>query len=926
MKILANKYNINTNIKKDTNFPNFNGKEKIIKSLTKPQATNVALSAVSAIGIANLAINAKKNLHNEEELKDFLLEQKQINLDNNKETLFYNSDDINTILECYKKNPQIVEEMIHMQAKDDTSISPRFNAMEIKSIINESKNAEDLTKQLIREYDRLNNYVYKTSDIINIINLSKAEPEFTKQIVNLKTKHPSEDKNECPRFKTIHEFKIIQKTYKKNSNLTEKLLAIPELTATEIADIAENFNSLDFFEDLRNCSPKEKHFDTNFIKKLHKETLNLKQPIQKLDINSKKNIINFLTNDLSKNAINVYRKNISNFDNKINQIKISLGLFKQTNGIAPKEQVNFIKYILANNNKIAENILKNFDFAKYGKDGIPLKYSRNEFVKKINSMLLNLDINEQNIILNHFGIFKGNDGFDGILLNKPFTNKNVSPKAQEIAENIKNEIELFTAKNKVNTGDKDADTVLSSLIQGLPEFTSVVGKKQHGEHIYSVDIHSLKVLQSAINHPLYNTLSDKSKVALKLSILFHDLGKKGCVVDHGHAILSSIFAETILQKFPFDEDFKNRILNIVENHHWNTGYSWGELEAHDIAALCRHPEDLAIYAIFSKGDFENINKTFHIKHTPNISNQEEFDAYMEERMLPIYKAYDNMASKSNFVFFNKILNNGQKFPKDIRFINNKAVMLKVLNFSNLNPEEKLDKYGFAPNTTKDNIHFLVHATRDLEDTSNLLNNRSNKVAWSTTIVKNGFNNTYYPYGFIFEVAQPNISIAYGKNLKLGTKRDFENFKNMLFLDETVKKDPYIATKYLRYKKLRVYLNNVFRNELISQNYQLSDDEFVKLSKYILNKEYLTQFTNDIQIGDKIIRGSDVAMALKNTRNALYADPTINSEIECFEPIPKALYGCYKSLNEAPVEFIEFALKHNLPIILMPPMETLTNIA
>ena len=135
MKIFANKYNINTNIKKDTKFPNFNGKEKIIKSLTKPQATNVALSAVSAIGIANLAINAKKNLHNEEELKDFLLEQKQINLDNNKETLFYNSDDINIILECYKKNPQIVEEMIHMQAKDDTSISPRFNAMEIKSII-----------------------------------------------------------------------------------------------------------------------------------------------------------------------------------------------------------------------------------------------------------------------------------------------------------------------------------------------------------------------------------------------------------------------------------------------------------------------------------------------------------------------------------------------------------------------------------------------------------------------------------------------------------------------------------------------------------------------------------------------------------------------------------------------------------------------
>ncbi len=926
MKIFTNNYNINTNIKKDANIPNFNGKEKIIKSITKPQVTNSALSAITALGVANIAINAKKDIYNEDELKNFLLQQKQVNLDNNKETLFHNFDDINIILECYKKNPQIVNEMIHMQAKNDNSLSPRFNAIEIKSIVNESRNAEDLTKQLIREFNSINNYVYKTSDIINIINLSKEEPEFTKRVVNLKTKHPSDDKKEIPRFKTINEFKTILKTYKKNSNLTEKLLAIPELTATEIADLAENFNSLDFFEELQNCSPKEKHFDINFIKKLQKETLNLKQPIQNLDIKSKKNIINFLTEKLSKNALNVYRKYISDFDNKINQIKISLGLFKQTNGKAPKEQVSFIKYILANNNKIAENILKNFDFAKYGKDGIPLKYSRNEFVKKINSMLLNLDINEQNIILNHFGIFKGNDGFDGILLNKPFTNKNVSPKAQEIAENIKNEIELFTVKNKVNTGDKDADTVLSSLIQGLPEFTSVVGKKQHGEHIYSVDIHSLKVLQSAINHPLYNTLSDKSKVALKLSILFHDLGKKGCVVDHGHAILSSIFAETILQKFPFDEDFKNRILNIVENHHWNTGYSWGELEAHDIAALCRHPEDLAIYAIFSKGDFENINKTFHIKHTLNVSNQEEFDAYMEERMLPIYKAYDNMASKSNFVFFNKILNNGQKFPKDIRFINNKAVMLKVLNFSNLNLGEELDKYGFAPNTTKNNVHFLVHTTKELDDTYNLLNNSANKVAWSTTIIKNGFNNTYYPYGFVFEAAQPNISVAYGKNLTLGTKRSFENFKNMLFLDETLKKDPCTVAKYLKYKKIRKHLNNIFRNELIKQNYQLNDNEFILLSKYILNKQYLTQFVNDITIGDKILNGTDIAKALENTRNALYLDPTTNSEIECFMPIKKALYGCYKTLEEAPAEFIEFALKHNLPIILMPPMKTQTDIA
>ena len=304
-----------------------------------------------------------------------------------------------------------------------------------------------------------------------------------------------------------------------------------------------------------------------------------------------------------------------------------------------KIQQSFIEKNGLNNDYDTDKFFKTFDFEKFGKKGIPLKYSRNDFLVNIKKLVNNLPIDEQKIILNHFGILITENGFEGLVTNPPFENKNVSQNAQIVVKNISKEAENFVFKNTIITGDKDADENLTKLIKTFPELITVIGKEQHVTHNYSVDIHTFKVLQSAMNHPLYEKLSDESKLVLKTSILLHDLGKKEKIVDDNHALLSTKYASKILENFPMKEETKSRITNIIKNHHWFASYNQDFTKAEDVVLLCNHPEDILIYIMCAKGDFENVNERFHLKRSNYSKNQEEFDAYMENKMKPLVDIY-----------------------------------------------------------------------------------------------------------------------------------------------------------------------------------------------------------------------------------------------------------------------------------------------
>ncbi|MCR5266811.1 MAG: HD domain-containing protein [Cyanobacteria bacterium RUI128] len=586
----------------------------------------------------------------------------------------------------------------------------------------------------------------------------------------------------------------------------------------------------------------------NKYDRLNISSLSLAEKINHLDILSR-------IDEKTKNILKTCDIDIDYF---ISQFKTQLGAHRPHITVSKDQQQKFGTF-LANNNSKAEEVFRTFDFSQYGTKGLPLKYSREDFNIKVNDLLKDLPENERRVILNHFGLVPGtvignnNYGFEGLPNNKPFENTEVSETARQIAERVREEIEIFTSKNEVMTGNAEVDAVLTDLIQGLPEFTSIIQKEQHGTHAGSVDIHTLNVLQSAMNHPLYQTLSDKDKTILKISALVHDLGKKAGVTDPGHQSLSSEYAVAILDKFPFPQEMKDRIIDIVENHHWFEQYNKGKISAEDVAVRCRRPEDLKIYEILSKADFENVNPTFHYQYSEGARTPEEFDAFMTRKMQAIEHAVTKIYERSNLVFDTKFVRNGEFFPRKTVMIGGTASELKVLDFNEITADQTveiernnrritvpiLEAYGFAPGTTKDNARFIIHMTdmNGLANVKSLTQNSLNQSAWSTTLTLASGGKTYggRDFGFVFDVDQANISEAYHSNTASGYQKGLERFEAILFN-----------------KVYDNYSNNMFADgvsRLRDDGINLSDSEIAQL-RGIIEGNYLTRLEENITVGDR----------------------------------------------------------------------------
>ena len=278
-----------------------------------------------------------------------------------------------------------------------------------------------------------------------------------------------------------------------------------------------------------------------------------------------------------------------------------------------------------------DEVFRTFDFTSYGKNGIPLKYSRGEFIDDIQGVLESLPKGRQKELLSQFNLKFGLGDIDGI--------PNIQGQIEESLEarKIKGFIEKFYKQNETTVSSPEVKEALDSVIKGFPEFNMTIGKVQHGTHVYSVDVHSLNVLQRAMQNPEYSKLSDEGKQVLKLTALMHDFGKMGNVITPGHAAVSREEAELLLKHYDFPQNIKDRILTQVENHHWFEAYNRGFIDEKDVAEIFQTPENLAIAKMLAKGDFESVNPLFHLGRMNPLKmlSQEEFDKEFAEKMAKI---------------------------------------------------------------------------------------------------------------------------------------------------------------------------------------------------------------------------------------------------------------------------------------------------
>lgn len=262
---------------------------------------------------------------------------------------------------------------------------------------------------------------------------------------------------------------------------------------------------------------------------------------------------------------NIFKKAGMNIEKLLDDLEPKLTGYEVR--VNKTSQNRFLKTIIGNNNPGSEDIISSRTFKSYlsqleqTNSPIPLKYSRLEFAKDLEELLSKLPADEKTKVLNHLNIELNGNNFSGFVKAEDFNYKEFAPEAESILKAIKSKVDDFVLNNETKVSNPQIKQMLDDLIQGFPEFTSIIGKID-ANHANCIDIHTLQVLSEAISHPDYNTLSH-----FEFSILMHDMGKaEGQKTAHWEK--SAIYARSILDKFKLSQEMKEGIVNLIKYHHF----------------------------------------------------------------------------------------------------------------------------------------------------------------------------------------------------------------------------------------------------------------------------------------------------------------------------------------------------------------------
>lgn len=548
----------------------------------------------------------------------------------------------------------------------------------------------------------------------------------------------------------------------------------------------------------------------------------------------------------------------------------------------------------ANNDPQLENTIKSFDFAKYEKRGLPLKYTRMQFLKDLGAILNSLPKDQQNDILSKLDIRLTKDstgniiGYDGIINLSKLARKKIEGRIYDIANEFINE-------NAVRTDSEELNKALNSLIHGMPEFINIIGKKPDDnpalefKHSYSLDIHTLIVLQEAMKNTKYNDLSAQDKTVLKFACILHDIAKNEGVADPDHPERSSLYAANILDKYKYVSKMKLRIVELVRNHHWFAKVCNNRISPKQAALLFRRENDFLVARILAEADIKGVSNDFYNCLSPKLNDSRIFDE-IESQIDRIYQTGQIMYSTPiiNRELIPEIIYNKKKY--------------KVIDLNSIPNDQDLGEFGFEKGTIKGNLRFLVHMASPEDLESSLFNKEGLECASyiSPESCSTFFNKRY---GIAVTAEQVNIANVSKTNQVSGSRKSMDDFGTIV---DGGQKD--------RCDYRREYAITLMKE------FGINPDEYKEL--FILLSRYTTvsEFIHDnkdksFAIGNKTYSAFEIAKKVTKVNDSILSKNK-NNEINIHAPNVYAFIAKANSLYSIPLAYMNIIEKYDLPIILL----------
>ena len=548
---------------------------------------------------------------------------------------------------------------------------------------------------------------------------------------------------------------------------------------------------------------------------------------------------------------------------------------------------------------------------------LELAYPRETFISDMNNLLNELPPLERVKAMDYFGFEIKNRSDNIAQMNGYPINVNNGAKMSEISEpatkavieKMRPYVERFTNQNHISIKDNPAlADELNNIVKAFPEFLTTIGRKQHRTHDYTIDVHTLKVLQGVITNPRFQQLPSADRKILQIATLMHDLTKAEGLVDKTHPQYSAYDTYYLLEKMNLSESDKLKVYQLIKNHDWlerlNTAGRNTEAVARDIAFDLREGNSFEMASILAEADLKGVKKndSFYLKYQ---------DA-LDRGNAKIKELVDEMQKSSIYLPQTKL-------PKASEIkVDGEKVKIENTKDSNGNPisntviyldkDMDLSTLGFSEGLKSSDLNVLVHAL-NYENQSAIFQALgqvdSDALLSSSYVTYNKGNyHVFRTQGFILDVASTDIHAGTYMDFGSGCGKDMQTLKSQ-YLFNGNRKD------------LRNFFSDEFKEML-----NLTDEEYLKLYNEISDKSITELDKSHPEVAKKIREMFDSMEIHKRSHGRDYNEILISRpqiqgvfwQGKVKDSDAEKHLGKKYTIDRVPEFLRKYAEENNLPII------------